>query len=138
MNDLNSAHLPYMICICYRCCWPGLAAAAGLVRADRAVRSADGPGRAAKRRTWRPPPSWPPACFRSPGLWLCIRSGLVRDASHAAVSGDWYVFGVFGSLRMTIGYYIDSLTVAMFCMVTLVASCIHVYSIGYMHGELST
>ena len=38
---------------------------------------------------------------------------------------------------MTIGYYIDSLTVAMFCMVTLVASCIHVYSIGYMHGELS-
>ena len=36
-----------------------------------------------------------------------------------------------------IGYYIDSLTVAMFCMVTLVASCIHVYSIGYMHGELS-
>ncbi len=37
---------------------------------------------------------------------------------------------------MTIGYYIDALTVAMFCMVTLVASCIHVYSFGYMHEEL--
>ena len=24
----------------------------------------------------------------------------------------------------------------MFCMVTLIASCIHVYSLGYMHGEL--
>ena len=55
----------------------------------------------------------------------------------APVSGDWYVLARFGSLRLTIGYYIDSLTVAMFCMVTLVASCIHVYSIGYMHDELS-
>ena len=45
--------------------------------------------------------------------------------------------GSFGSLRLTIGYYIDALTLAMFCMVTLVASCIHVYSFGYMHGELS-
>ena len=42
----------------------------------------------------------------------------------------------FGSLSLTIGYYIDSLTIAMFCMVTLVASCIHVYSLGYMHEEL--
>ena len=70
-------------------------------------------------------------------LWLadagCNRHG---DTPPQPVSGDWYELGVFGSLRLTIGYYIDSLTLAMFCMVTLVASCIHVYSIGYMHGEL--
>jgi len=53
-----------------------------------------------------------------------------------AISGDWYALGVFGSLRVTIGYYIDALTIAMFCMVSLVASCIHVYSFGYMHEEL--
>ena len=53
-----------------------------------------------------------------------------------AISGDWYSLAVFGSLRVTIGYYIDALTIAMFCMVTLVASCIHVYSFGYMHEEL--
>jgi NADH-quinone oxidoreductase subunit L len=52
------------------------------------------------------------------------------------VAGDWYALGAFGSLRVTIGYYIDALTIAMFCMVTLVASCIHVYSFGYMHEEL--
>ena len=52
------------------------------------------------------------------------------------MTGDWYVLGSFGSLKLTIGYYIDALTLAMFCMVTLVASCIHVYSLGYMHGEL--
>ena len=53
-----------------------------------------------------------------------------------AVAGDWYSLGEFGTLRITIGYYIDSLTIAMYCMVTLVASCIHIYSFGYMHEEL--
>ena len=52
------------------------------------------------------------------------------------ITGDWYTLGQFGTLRLTIGYYIDSLTVAMFCMVTLIASCIHVYAFGYMHDEL--
>ena len=44
--------------------------------------------------------------------------------------------GVFGKLKLTIGYYIDSLTVLMFAMVTLIATCIHFYAIGYMHDEL--
>lgn len=59
--------------------------------------------------------------------------------SHAVppISGDLYALGTFGSLRLTVSYYIDSLTLAMYSMVTLVASCIHVYSAGYMHGELS-
>jgi len=72
--------------------------------------------------------------------WL-IAYPLGGDAHAAAraakpISGDWYPLGVFGSLRITIGYYIDGLTVAMFAMVTLVATCIHVYSLGYMHEEL--
>jgi len=54
----------------------------------------------------------------------------------APVTGDWYTLGEFGKLRITIGYYIDSLTLAMFCMVTFIAACIHVYSFGYMHEEL--
>ena len=61
---------------------------------------------------------------------------------HAAVvvppsyTGDWYVLGTFGSLRLAINYYIDSLTVCMFCMVTLIATCIHFFASGYMHDEL--
>jgi NADH:ubiquinone oxidoreductase subunit 5 (subunit L)/multisubunit Na+/H+ antiporter MnhA subunit len=51
-------------------------------------------------------------------------------------SGDLYSLGEFGSLKITIGYYIDALTVGMFAMVTLIASCIHFYAIGYMHDEL--
>lgn len=76
------------------------------------------------------------------GLWLISTPSATEHGGHAAatvspIAGDWYTLGSFNSLQVTIGYYIDSLTLAMFCMVTLVASCIHVYSSGYMHGELS-
>ncbi|MDA1178454.1 MAG: proton-conducting transporter membrane subunit, partial [Planctomycetota bacterium] len=53
-----------------------------------------------------------------------------------SLSGVWYVLGRFGNLEMNIGYYVDSLTIAMFCMVTLIASCIHLFAMGYMHDEL--
>ena len=63
-----------------------------------------------------------------------------EDVAHAApagpYAGDWYTLGEFGKLKMSIGYYIDALTVCMFCMVTLIASCIHFYATGYMHDEL--
>ena len=52
------------------------------------------------------------------------------------VSGEWYSLAEFGSLKLTIGYYIDALTVGMFCMVSLIASCVHFYAMGYMHDEL--
>jgi NADH:ubiquinone oxidoreductase subunit 5 (subunit L)/multisubunit Na+/H+ antiporter MnhA subunit len=50
-------------------------------------------------------------------------------------TGDYYLLGQFGKLRVTISYYIDALTIVMFCMVTLIASCIHFYAQGYMHEE---
>ena len=62
--------------------------------------------------------------------------GFARRASRVPSPAIGTRSGSFGSLSLTIGYYIDSLTIAMFCMVTLVASCIHVYSLGYMHEEL--
>jgi NADH-quinone oxidoreductase subunit L len=54
----------------------------------------------------------------------------------AAYFGEWYTLVDFDNLKITIGYYIDALTVLMFCMVTLIASCIHFYAMGYMHEEL--
>jgi NADH-quinone oxidoreductase subunit L len=52
------------------------------------------------------------------------------------ITGDWYLLGQWGNLKLTIGYYVDTLTVTMFCMVTLIASCVHIYAFGYMHDEL--
>ena len=58
------------------------------------------------------------------------------NAPPPNLTGDWYTLGQFGTLRLSIGYYIDTLTVTMFCMVTLIASCVHIYAVGYMHDEL--
>jgi len=78
-------------------------------------------------------------------LALMQVEGAESGASHAAehnndpppyLSDDWYTLGQFGKLKLTIGYYIDTLTVLMFSMVTLIASCIHIYAVGYMHDEL--
>src|SRR5688572_2653667 len=36
---------------------------------------------------------------------------------------------------LDIGIYVDSLTIAMFAMITLVATLVHVFSIGYMRDD---
>jgi NADH-quinone oxidoreductase subunit L len=59
-----------------------------------------------------------------------------NNAAPPYYAGDWYTLCRFGNLKITIGYYIDTLTVLMFCVVTLIASCVHIYAIGYMHDEL--
>ncbi|MCH2201226.1 MAG: NADH-quinone oxidoreductase subunit L [Fuerstiella sp.] len=63
------------------------------------------------------------------------------DAEHvpfpSVYSGTLYTLGVFGSLVVSIDYYIDSLTLVMFTMVTLIATCIHLFAMGYMSDELT-
>jgi NADH-quinone oxidoreductase subunit L len=64
-----------------------------------------------------------------------------HDGHHAAAvpaayAGDWYTLYQGGSLRLSIGWYIDALTVLMFVVVTFIATCIHIYASGYMHDEL--
>jgi len=65
------------------------------------------------------------------------------DGHHAektgetAYSGEIYTLAKFGSLTIALDYYIDSLTLVMFTMVTLIATCIHLFAIGYMGDELT-
>lgn len=61
--------------------------------------------------------------------------GSAHGGPIEALHGDYYQLGVFGKLRLTISYYIDTLTICMFCMVTLIATLIHFYAQGYMHEE---
>lgn len=53
-----------------------------------------------------------------------------------AYAGDWYTLYEGGRLKLSIGWYIDALTVLMFVVVTFIATCIHIYASGYMHDEL--
>ncbi len=49
--------------------------------------------------------------------------------------GDVYTWGILGHLRVSVGFDIDSLTAVMLVVVTFVSLCVHVYTIGYMHGD---
>jgi NADH-quinone oxidoreductase subunit L len=70
-------------------------------------------------------------------------------ASTPAFTGEFYTLGRirildldimperFTVLVIPLDYYIDSLTLVMFTMVTLIATCIHVFALGYMSDELT-
>jgi NADH-quinone oxidoreductase subunit L len=40
-----------------------------------------------------------------------------------------------GSLKMEVGFLIDSLTAMMMCVVTFVSLMVHIYTIGYMEED---
>jgi len=50
----------------------------------------------------------------------------------AQQSWDWIVFG---PVTVSFGIFIDNLTAVMLIVVTLISSMIHLYSMGYMHGD---
>ena len=47
-----------------------------------------------------------------------------------------YSFATFGESSLGLSVYVDGLTIAMFVMVSFIATLIHVYAVGYMHDEL--
>lgn len=63
--------------------------------------------------------------------------GVSVEKGQTVYSGTIYTLGKFGDVELSIDYYIDSLTVVMFAMVTLIATCIHLFAIGYMGDELT-
>ncbi|MBN2292163.1 MAG: NADH-quinone oxidoreductase subunit L [Pirellulales bacterium] len=69
---------------------------------------------------------------------VSIQEKELADKQHdqKVVTRHFYTLCEFGSLQVNIDFYIDALTIVMFVMVTLVATCIHIYSFGYMHEEL--
>jgi len=58
-----------------------------------------------------------------------------RSAWMAQAAGDALTWIRIGSVPVQVGVNLDSLTLIVFLMVTLCATCIHVFSIGYMHGD---
>jgi NADH-quinone oxidoreductase subunit L len=60
-------------------------------------------------------------------LWNFVRSGPVAQGSL-----EWFRIG---PLQVDVGQYVDGLTAVMLVVVTTVSLCVHVYSLGYMHGD---
>ncbi len=60
---------------------------------------------------------------------------LAQVLSGSRFCGNVYQWIGAGNFQVAIGFKIDPLSAAMIVMVTFVASLIHIYSIGYMHGD---
>ncbi len=55
--------------------------------------------------------------------------------SGSVIAVPLYAWLTSGTLDIHIGLYIDRLTAVMLLLVTGVSSLVHIYTIGYMHGE---
>ena len=54
---------------------------------------------------------------------------------HASVSHNVYKWAGIERYHFYLGYYLDNLSAIMVTVVTFVSLLVHVYSIGYMHGD---
>ena len=62
-------------------------------------------------------------------LWHFVTGGGV----YAPPGIEWFTIG---PLHLEVGQYVDGLTAVMLVVVTAVSLAVHVYSLGYMHGDV--
>ena len=60
-------------------------------------------------------------------LWHFVQGGGPFEAGI-----DWFTVG---PLHLELGILVDGLTGVMLVVVTAVSLCVHIYSLGYMHGD---
>ncbi len=89
--------------------------------------------------------AWGPRLWRQ-GDWLTLLAIGVSLVGSGVVLADvwggatyrwtweWFTPGAVGS-ALSIGIAIDGLTAVMLCVVSLVAFLVHLFSMGYMHGD---
>ncbi len=66
---------------------------------------------------------------------ICIRQLLQLPPDARIINFDYFSWIQAGSFKATFGLYLDPLSSVMILVVTGVGFLIHVYSIGYMHGD---
>ncbi|MFQ5495832.1 MAG: NADH-quinone oxidoreductase subunit L, partial [Phycisphaerae bacterium] len=66
------------------------------------------------------------------GWWGAVHDGTAAMLTEQAWRGQW---AMLGDVPVNVGVKLDSLTVAMYFMVTFIAFWIFVFSVGYMSGH---
>ena len=61
--------------------------------------------------------------------------GLLRRHRGRRVSAD-FLWAFFGAINLRMGYQVDPLTATMLVVVTLISLLVHIYSLGYMKGDV--
>lgn len=69
------------------------------------------------------------------GSWVIAVATLLDVLSGKTINQDAYTWMVSGNFKVGIGFLIDQLTSVMLIVVTTCSTLIHIYSVGYMHGD---
>ncbi len=70
------------------------------------------------------------------GASLIIALLTISDViSGRVINQDAYSWIVSGTFKVSVGFLIDQLTAIMLLVVTAVSFLVHLYSVGYMHGD---
>lgn len=70
------------------------------------------------------------------GLSMLLALSTVFDVMRGnVINEDLYIWVLSGDFKVSVGFLIDQLTAVMLVVVTVVSFLVHVYSIGYMHGD---
>ncbi len=81
------------------------------------------------------------SCYLFTSVVLAGSHDLIHNGGHGLIEGsDAYVVTIMnwissGAMVVDWSLRIDTLSVVMMCVVTIVSSCVHVYSIGYMSHD---
>ncbi len=67
--------------------------------------------------------------------WVLSLTTLSEVINGKTINSDIYTWIISGDFRVSVGFLIDQLTAVMLIVVTTVSSLVHIYSIGYMHGD---
>jgi len=59
----------------------------------------------------------------------------IQVMGGASFHGNFWTWMVAGDFVVPVGMLIDPLTTIMMMTVTIVSACVHIYTIGYMHGD---
>jgi len=66
------------------------------------------------------------------GVFLSLRGEAEADRQYTQTLFEWLPVG---GLQVDMGFLVDPLSISMALFVTGIATLIHLYSIGYMHGD---
>jgi len=69
------------------------------------------------------------------GAFLLSLSAFVDVSNGIRLNENFYSWISIGTFTVNVGFQIDQLTVVMLLVVTTLSSLIHIYSVGYMHGD---
>jgi NADH-quinone oxidoreductase subunit L len=69
------------------------------------------------------------------GSWAVSVLTLIDVLSGKTLNHDLYSWIVAGNFKVSVGFLIDQLTTVMLIVVTTCSTLIHIYSVGYMHGD---